>query len=491
MTTPALFPKDASPAPFAPSTAWPQTATGSRPLPAFLLALAGLLLAAPGAIANEALNHWPTWRGPLANGLAPNANPPLEWSETRHLKWKVPIPGRGSATPIIWQDRIFIQTAIPAGQAPSPQAAATTPAPANQTGAAATPGGPRSPGGRGGGFRSQQPTEPHQFVLLCLDRETGQTLWQKTLREEVPHEGHHQADGTFASGSPVTDGRLVYAFFGSRGLHALDLDGNLKWSRDLGRQQTRNSFGEGSSPALIGQTLVVNWDHEGDDFVAALNATTGEELWRQSRQEITSWATPLVLETGDRTQVIISATERIRSYDLATGKLLWECGGMTQNVIPTPVAGHGLVYAISGFRGAALLALRPDRAGDLTGTDAIVWQHSKNTPYVPSPLLYDDKLYFLSGNNAMLSCFDALTGNPLIDAERIDGVAGVYASPVGAAGRVYLAGRNGAVAVLRHGHPLEILATNRLDDRFDASPALVGNALFLRGRETLYCLAEK
>ena len=489
MTTPALRRHDVPTARFVPTLFHLNPGIRTRPGPALLAGLASLLLAAPGATANEALKQWPTWRGPLANGLAPHANPPLEWSETRHMKWKVSIPGRGSATPIIWQNRIFVQTAIPAGAIASP-ATSTTASAQPQPGASPAQGA-RGPGGRGGGFRSPQPTEPVQFVLLCLDRGTGKTLWQKTLREEVPHEGHHQADGTFASGSPVTDGNLVYSFFGSRGLHALDFAGDLKWSRDLGRQQTRNSFGEGSSPTLVGQTLVVNWDHEGDDFVVALDAATGRELWRQPRQEITSWATPLALETGDRTQVIISATERIRSYDLATGKLLWECGGMTQNVIPTPVAGHGLVYAISGFRGAALLALRPDRTGDLTGTDAIVWQHNKNTPYVPSPLLYDDKLYFLSGNNAMLSCFNALTGDPLIDAERIDGLAGVYASPVGAAGRVYLVGRNGAVAVLRHGHPLEILATNRLDDRFDASPALVGNEMFLRGRETLYCLAEK
>jgi len=439
-----------------------------------------------GAKAAEA--YWPAWRGPWATGVSPQADPPISWSETQNVKWKVTIPGHGSATPIVWADRVLVQTAIPRDGG---SAAATSAVSSEVTG---DPGGlpprERRPGG-GGGMRSQTPTEPHRFVLLCLDRNTGKTLWERCLREEIPHEGHHQADGTFASASPITDGQWVIAFFGSRGLYGLDLEGNVKWSKDLGRLQIKNAFGEGASAALAGNTVVVNWDHEGEDFIAAFDRETGKELWRQPREEDTSWSTPLVVTGAGAPQVVTSAPRRIRSYDLATGKLRWECGGMTQNVVPTPVAGSGLVYLLSGFRGSALLAIRTDASGDVTGTDAVVWRLGKNTPYVPSPLLVDDKLCFFAGNTAVFSCLDAKDGKPLIDAQRLEGLSGVYASPVAAAGRVYLTGRNGVVMVVRLGSPLEILATNRLEERIDASPALAGKELFLRGRSSLYCLARR
>jgi outer membrane protein assembly factor BamB len=214
-------------------------------------------------------------------------------------------------------------------------------------------------------------------------------------------------------------------------------------------------------------------------------------LWKQPRDERTSWATPLIVEHQGKTQVITAATRKIRSYDLATGKLIWECGGLTANVIPTPVAGDGMVYPISGFRGNALLAIRLGQTGDLTDTEAIAWKYNKSTPYVPSPLLYGDKLYFFSNNNGILSCFDAKSGRPLIEAERLEALPGVYASPVGAGGRVYLAGRNGTTLVIKNSDKLEILATNKLDEKFDASPAAVGQELFLRGHQFLYCIAAK
>jgi outer membrane protein assembly factor BamB len=463
-------------------------------LPGVLFGLiAGSVLSA--ATSND--QNWPQWRGPLANGLAPEGNPPLTWSETSNVKWKVKLPGRGSATPIVWGDRIFIQTAIATGQ--KAEAAATpaeppAPPPPRPEGRGKRPDGKRpegGPGGRGGGGMSTSaPAESYHFVLLCLDRKTGQIQWQKTLQDVVPHEGHHRADGTFASASPMTDGTSVFAFFGSRGLHCLDLQGNVKWQKDLGRMRTKMSFGEGASPVLFEDRIILNWDHEGEDFIVALDKTTGRELWRQSREEDTAWATPFVVSHGGKTQVITTATRKIRSYDVATGKLLWECAGMTANAIPTPVSADGIVYATSGFRGSALLAIRLDRTGDLTGTDAIVWSHQHNTPYVPSPLLYEGRLFFFGVNSAILSACDAKTGRLLIEAQRIPGMQSVYASPVGASGRVYVIGRDGVGAVIKLGDSLEVLATNRLDEKFDASPAIVGREIFLRGREHLYCLAE-
>jgi outer membrane protein assembly factor BamB len=291
----------------------------------------------------------------------------------------------------------------------------------------------------------------------------------------------------------VTDGKNVYAFFGSRGIFCFDLEGNKKWEKDLGDQQTRNSFGEGSSPALHGDTLVIPWDHEGDDFVVALDKNSGKELWRKTRDEPTGWSTPLIVTQDGKTQAIVNATQRIRSYDLATGDVLWECGGMTTNAIPTPVTGHGMVYVLSGFRGAALVAIKLAGAkGDITGTDQIAWKHDRGTPYVPSPLLSDKRLYFFSGNNGTLSCFDAITGKPHYEQERIgDLLGGVYASPTAANGVVYLVGRDGKTVVIKDADKVEQVASNKLDDRFDASAAIVGNEIFLRGHEHLYCIAEK
>ncbi len=462
------------------------------------LALAGAtqILAAPAGDAS-----WPQWRGPLLNGVAPHADPPVSWSETENVKWKIKLPGTGTGTPIIWNNLIFIQVAIPTGKnveatQEKPVAWTATPKAFGQVQPPPDrprregPGGPGGGGRRGGGFGGgPKPTEIYQFAVVALDRATGQTRWQKTIREEVPHESHHRDHG-YASHSPVTDGLHLYAWFGSRGLHCLDLQGNLKWQKDFGKFQSANSFGEGNSPALHGDTLVINWDHEGEDFIVALDKATGQEKWRQTRDERTTWTTPLIVVHDGKPQVVVTASQRVRSYDLANGTLLWECGGMTGNVIPTPVSDFGMVYAISGFRGNALLAIKLGRSGDLTDSDAIAWRHGKSTPYVPSPLLYDQRLYFFAGNNAMLSCFNAKTGQPLIDAVRLEGPSGFYASPVGAAGRVYLAGRNGTSLVIKHSDTLEVLATNKLDDQFDASPAIVGRELFLRGHDHLYCLAK-
>ena len=449
-----------------------------------LTALSFTVSPLPGAAASADQN-WPQWRGPLATGAAPAANPPTTWSETQNVKWKVKIPGSGLATPIIWENQIFIETAIATGNKPqTTEKSDPTPAPAEP----AQDNPPPRPR-RGGGMGSQKPSEVYQFVLLCLDRQTGKTLWQKVAREEVPHEGHQQDNG-FASYSPVTDGQSVFAYFGSRGLHCYDLKGNLKWKKEFGQMQTKMGFGEGSSPALFGNTIVINWDHEGDDFIVALDKESGKELWRQPRDEETTWATPLIVQHEGKAQVVTAATRKIRSYDLATGKQIWEGPGLTPNVIPSPVAADGIVYLTSGFRGNALFVIRLGRTGDLTGSDAILWSHHKSTPYVPSPLLDAGKLYFFSNNNGVLSCFDAKSGRPLIDAERVEGLQGVYASPVSASGRVYLVGRNGTTVVIKNSDKLEILATNHLDEKIDASPALAGKDLFLRGHDFLYCIAE-
>lgn len=345
-------------------------------------------------------------------------------------------------------------------------------------------------GGFGGG--RGRPTEVYKFEVIALDRNNGKTIWRKTVCEEVPHEAGHQT-ASQASASPVTDGERIYAHFGSRGLYCLDLDGKVLWNAKFGTMRTANGFGEGSSPAVYGDTVIVNWDNEDKSFIVALDAKTGKQKWKKDRDERTSWATPVVIEVNGKPQVIVSATRAIRAYDLKTGDEIWRCKGMTANTIPTPVWNDNLLYAISGFRGAALLAIQYAKAkGDISDSETVAWSFDKNTPYVPSPLLYNDYLYFLSNNNPILTCFDAAKGEARFGPERLEGMGGmVYASLVGAGGHVYIVGRDGKVMVLKQGDEFEVVATNEFDDVFDASPAIAGDELYLRGKHTLYCIAKK
>ena len=434
-----------------------------------VLSLAGPALLSADAAIGDVETYWPQWRGPLGTGEAPHANPPLEWSEEKNVRWKVAIPGRGHASPIVWGDRVFLLSAVP-----------------TRAGAGQPP--PAEPGSR---RWAVLPDGPVRFVVLALDRDSGKVVWERTAIEVVPHEGTH-ASATWASASAVTDGESIFAHFGSRGLFAYDWDGNVRWQADLGDMTTRNGFGEGSSPVLSGDTLVVNWDHEGDSFVVALDKRTGEERWRVERAEVTSWSTPVVAEEGGRTQVIVSATGAIRGYDLASGAVVWEAEGMTTNTIPTPIYRDGVLFATSGFRGNAFQAIRlSGTRGSLTGTDAVLWEYDRDTPYVPSPLLYGGALYFLKSTNGILSSLDAGSGELRHGPTRLWSTdPGVYASPVGAAGRVYIANRGGSTMVISTGEEYEVLAENQLDEGFDASPAIAGDELFLRGRTYLYCIAE-
>ena len=414
---------------------------------------------------DTAETFWPQWRGPYATGVSRTADPPIDWSETKNIRWKVEIPGRGSGTPIIWGDKVFVVSAVPVGI----DAAAAHAA-------------------RGG----VQPRVPHKFVVMALDRKSGKVAWERTAREHTPHEGSHPQWGTYASSSAMTDGQHVYAFFDSFGLYAYDMDGKLLWEKDLGDKKMRMEFGEGQTPVLHGNRIVVQWDHQGQSFIAALDKLTGAELWRTDRQEIDSWGTPLVVEQDGRAQVIATAMNKVRGYDLESGKLLWEGPGLTMNPIPSAVYEDGLVIATSGFRGNALRAIRlADAKGDITGTSAIAWTLDHDTPYVPSPLLYDGVLYLLKSNSGILSAYDAKTGKPYYQLQRLDGVPNVFASPVGAKGRIYFAGQDGATLVIKQGPAYEVLAKNALDDGFDASPALVDNELYLRGFKYLYSIGTR
>jgi outer membrane protein assembly factor BamB len=428
-----------------------------------------VLVLSPLAAAADGEENWPQWRGPLATGVAPAGDPPLTWdgADGTNIRWKTSIPGRGHSTPIVWGDRIFLTTAIPFGAALPPR-----------------------PSTAPGNHDNLPVTHRHRFVALAVDRASGKIVWQKTLHEALPQEQGHRS-ASLASGSPVTDGEHLIVQFGSFGLYCLDLNGNLIWKADFGPMQSLHGHGEGSSPVLHGNTLVANYDHEGQSFVVALDKRTGRELWKEKRKEVTSWATPIVVEHAGQPQVIVSGTGKIRGYDLASGKVLWECGGLSANVVASPVASDGMVFAGSSYDKRALLAIRLDgAAGDITGTDRIAWRRFRGTPYVPSPLLVDGGLYFLTHYQGVLTRVDARTGEEEPGPIRLAGISNIYASPVAAAGRIYIVDLDGTTAVVSAGPIPRLLAVNRLSDSIAASPAIAGKELFLRSEKFLYCIAN-
>lgn len=414
-------------------------------------------------------SNWTQWRGPLASGVAPKANPPVNWSETKNVRWKIALPGKGHSSPIVSGDRVYVMTAIPVGEAQKPVFDSAP-----------------------GVHDSLPVTHRHQYILMALSRKDGSVLWKTVVREEWPHEGGHET-GSPVSNSPVADGGFIYAFFGSRGLYCVDTNGAVKWQKDLGRMQTLHAHGEGSSPVVYGDTLIVNWDHEGDSFLHAFDKLTGKQRWKVARDEKTSWSTPLVVEYEGRPQVIVSATKRVRGYDLASGAQLWECAGLTDNVVSSPVHWRGIVIAGNSYYRQAMIAVRLAGAkGDISDSTNVVWKLNRLTPYVSSPLLYDDTLYHLRHNQNILVRLDPATGNPRGEPLRLEGIRDfIFSSPVGAAGRIYVSGRDGATVVLRHDHENATLAVNPLDDSFSASAALVDKELYLRGERFLYCISEE
>ena len=406
--------------------------------------------ALPSDAADPALQFWPQWRGPLATGFAPQADPPLTWSETENVRWKTALPGLGHSSPIVWGARVFVTTALAYGEEVEPVP-------------------DRDPGAHD----NAPLTQARAFFVLALRRDTGTIEWRTEVRAELPHEGAHES-ASFASASPVTDGERVFAFFGSRGLYCLDVEGGVLWSADFGEMRVKHGHGEGASPALHGQTLLVNWDHEEESFLLALDKETGEERWRIARDEATSWATPIVIEHAGRAQAVVSGTKRVRGYDLETGAVLWECGGLSSNIVASPVYGDGMVFAGSSYERQALLAIRLEGAsGDITDGAQLVWVRRRGTPYVPSPLLYGDALYFLQHYQALLSRVLTRDGSEPARATRIEGLHDIYASPVGAAGRIYVTDLDGMTAVLSHAPEPKTLALNQLDDSFAASADLI------------------
>lgn len=433
--------------------------------------IVAVLVAGFGVIAQAQQANWPQWRGPAGTGVA-TGTPPLKWNDTTNVAWKVEVPGRGYSTPVIWGDRIYLTTAIPTGKggaAPPPAA-----------------DGRRGPGGGAGGG------EEHEFVVMALDRLTGKTIWRRTAVVATPHEGYHRVYGSFASNSPATDGKRIYASFGSRGLYAYDLDGTLVWKKDFGIQmKMRLQFGEGAATVLHGDRLFAMFDHQEEGLLAAVDAATGKELWRVPRREGSSWSSPAIVEHQGKRQVVVTATPKAMAFDYVTGKLVWEVSGLGLNPIPLPIQNSDIVYVMSGYRDPKLMAVRLGRTGDLTGTDAVVWEATRGLSYTPSPVLHDGKLYLVT-DNGQVSCLDAATGKPFYQQTRLPMPYNFKASPLAAAGRLYLATEEGDVVVLKLGESYEVFATNTLTDQsFIASPIMAGDDLYLRSRTHLFRISGK
>ncbi|MGB0579131.1 MAG: PQQ-binding-like beta-propeller repeat protein [Limisphaerales bacterium] len=432
----------------------------------FALLLAGSLASSVASTDN----NWHRWRGPEHNGVSRTANPPTEWSETRNVQWKTAIPGNGLSTPIIWGDKVFLLTAINTGRVDP-----SLPRPEDQ---------PKRV------FNITHPNTTYTFLVLCLDRNTGREIWRHEPTHLIPHEGTHK-DNNFASASPVTDGKRLYCWFGSSGLFCYDLDGKLLWDRNLGKVRMGASLGEGTSPALFEDKLVIVRDHQRQSYIETLDAKTGKTLWKKERDESNTWATPAIVKHSGHTQVITPGSNKIRSYDLHTGELIWQCGGLTGNAIPCPLIEGDTVICMTGYKGHKAMAIKLDSKGDVTGSDQVVWSVGRGTPYIPSPLQYDGLIWFNQSNQSMWTCVDSKTGEVYLDRERLPGVFNIYASPVGADGRIFVTARNGITLVLKRDKEFKLIARNRLDDDVNASPALAGDQLFLRGRNFLYCLSNK
>jgi outer membrane protein assembly factor BamB len=442
----------------------------------FILAFGCIFVAQTGWAGDfekDKLDNWHQWRGPLATGFAPKGDPPVRWDAKANIKWQAELTGKGSATPIIWGDRVFVVTAVATGKKLEAEKLPKT--------------DPRFE------KKTEAPHEVYRFIVYCFDRHNGKLRWQKIATEQVPHEGTHQTH-SYAAGSPTTDGKFLYVSFGSFGIYCYDFDGNLKWQRELGKLNTRLGWGEAVTPALHGDSLLLNWDQEADSALICLDTKTGATRWKTPREEKTSWNTPLIVEHKGVMQVILNGTTRARAYNLADGKEIWECAGMTVNAIPSPVSRDGVAYIMSGYRGAAAVAVSLDATGDqsdMNDTGKVAWRYAKGTPYVPSPLLLGDRLWFTQANTPVLTTIDIKTGKPVLDQERLPKASSFYGSPAAAAGRIYLTDQTCTTLVLKDGDTLDVIAINKLDDAIDASPAIVGKQLFLRGQKFLYCIEEK
>jgi outer membrane protein assembly factor BamB len=484
--------------------------------------------------------EWPEFRGPRSSGVAADTTLPTEWGPNKNIQWKVTIPGVAWSSPIVWGDKVFVTTAITDNQR-KPQAGGGFGGPGGFGGGrgrggpggfGGPPGGGRGGFGRGGFGGGRPPNAIYRWEIYCLDRATGNVIWKQLALEGKPRIPI-QPSNTYATETPVTDGERIYAYFGMHGLFCYDFAGKLVWKKDLGAYPTSMGHGPASSPVLDGERLFLQIDNEEHSFLVALNAKTGDELWRVSRDERTNHSSPIVWKNKLRTE-LIACGQRVRSYDPATGKLLWELrmGGQCR---ATPVGDSEMLYVGSGggpgggmpgfgrggfggdeppgnepggpggrrprggrgnFGGGGFFAVRAGAAGDIslkqgeTSNACVAWSQSRNGPEMASPLVYQGYVYVLRQNGGIVTCYDAKTGKQVYR-ERIPRAAGFWASPWACDGKIFCLDDSGTTHILQAGPVFKVLGKNSIDEMCWSSAAVADGALFLRSVDHLFCIKKK
>lgn len=437
-----------------------------------------------GAIGNA--QQWPSFRGANASGVAEGQTPPTVWDAGKLLNivWKTPIPGLGHSSPIVWGDRIFITTAISTNHQSTFRRDVVT---------------------RQGeiiNIDSSKDLSKHEWRVYSLDRRSGVINWMRTAYEGVPKTDRHMKN-SHASSTPATDGRHVVVFFGSEGLYCYDVNGKLLWKQDLGVLDAGSfddadfQWGTASSPIIYRNLVIVQCDVQTASFVAAFDISSGKQVWRTRRDETPSWSTPTIYEGKGRAELITNATKFIRAYDPLSGKELWKLSGNSENVAPTPIVAHNLIFVTSGYRPIQpIYAIHPGSEGDIslnegtTSSAHIAWSMTRGGPYIPTPIVYGDYLY-VSANNGVLTAYDARTGARMYQ-KRLGDKGGAYAaSPIAAAGKLYFASEDGEVLVVKAGPEYELLATNVMGEVCLATPAVSGDMIFIRTQHHLFGIAEK
>jgi outer membrane protein assembly factor BamB len=420
----------------------------------------------------KSVANWAQWRGPGSQGISPETDLPVVWSPTQNVKWKTAIPGRGHSSPIIWGDRIFLTTSLEGEIIPDAKAVKHKLEGEDYV----------HPDSVGANHR-------HTLQVLCLDRRTGGILWRRTAYEGRVYDDRHRK-ATYADGTPATDGRFVYAWFGSEGLYCYDYSGKLIWKKSLGNIATQG-MGNGTSPMLYEDRLILQCDEDNGErsFIIALDKRSGKELWRAPRQVEVSWTTPVIARAPERAELIASGAQYIAAYDPATGKELWRCKGTQGWTVATPLVGHGVVIASAAHPVKRAVAIRLGGAGDVTDTPQIVWQRDKGTGYTPSSILYGDYAYLMT-DRGLLTCVDVRTGEVKYEGARVPKPATFSASPVAFEDKILLTSEDGDTFVLKAGPKHEVLGTNSLDEPVYASPAIAGGNIIIRSTSHLYCIAN-
>jgi outer membrane protein assembly factor BamB len=420
--------------------------------------------------------HWPAFRGTNAAGVADGAKLPVTWDvdKAQNVLWKTPIPGLSHASPIVWNNRIFVITAISS----DPKANFIA---------------------KDRGISLSTDETKHVWVIYALDKSSGRIVWERKAYEGIPRAKRH-VKATQANSTPVTDGRYVVSLFGSEGMACYDFDGKLLWKQDLGVlnpglwDDKNSSWGHSSSPIIYRDLVIVQADGHKQSFIAAFNLKDGKQVWRVERNEITSWTTPAIYQGKDRTELIANGGRYIRSYDPLTGKELWRFSDSeTQVKMQAPQIANDLIYITGGYpAGRAMWVFRPGAVGDIslksgeTKNDFIAWSSPSGSPYTSTPIIYADVFYVVA-DSGVLSAYDAKTGERFYQ-QRL--ATSFSASPVAADGKLYLASEDGDVLVVKTGKQYELLAKNVMGQPLMATPAISQGMLILRGENTIYAVGE-